>query len=75
MDSENKDDPIIIVDVIPNNNNRLADDRDKGALRLVRVKIISVRTPRYDLGITISRAEGESHTHIVITYFPNPVSP
>ncbi len=72
-DSNNKDDPIINGNVILASY-RPREEREKGMWRPVRMKIISVRTPRYDLVINVSQAEGESHTHVVITYFPNEVS-
>jgi hypothetical protein len=69
FDSNNKDDPVINGNVIL--SNRPSDDRGAGSLRPVKMKVISVRTPRYDLVVNVSRAEGESHTHVVVTYFPN----
>jgi hypothetical protein len=70
FNTENTDDPIINANVMLASN-RPGDERDKGTWRPVRMKVISARTPRYDLVINVSRAEGESHTHVVVTYFPN----
>jgi len=70
MNTENKEDPIINADVLLAST-RPNEERDNGTLRPVQMKVISVRTPRYDLVINVSRAEGESHTHIIVTYFPN----
>ena len=70
FDSDNKDDPIINGNVIQAGY-RPSEDRKNGEWRPVRMKVISVRTPRYDLVINVSRAEGESHTHVVVAYFPN----
>ena len=70
MNTENQDDPIISANVLLASN-RPSNDRDKGPWRPVRMKVISVRTPRYNLVINVSRAEGESHTHVIVTYFPN----
>jgi hypothetical protein len=69
FNSDNKDDPVINGNVIL--SNRPSDDRNAGSLRPVKMKVISVRTPRYDLVVNVSRAESESHTHVVVTYFPN----
>jgi hypothetical protein len=74
MNSEDKDDPIINFDVTLDNT-LPKDDRDKGGARPVRAKVISIRTPRYALAINISRADGEAHTHIIISYFPNEIRP
>jgi hypothetical protein len=72
FDSNNPDDPIINGDVLQAGN-RPSEDRAKGMWRPVKMKVITLRTPRYDLVINISRAEGESHTHVIVTYLPNPV--
>jgi hypothetical protein len=70
FDSDNKDDPIINGNVLLASY-RPSEDRKNGDWRPVRMKVISVRTPRYDLVINVSRADSESHTHVVVTYFPN----
>jgi hypothetical protein len=70
MNTANADDPIINANVMLASG-RPSDDPARGTWRPVRMKVISVRTPRYDLVINVSRAEGESHTHVIVTYFPN----
>lgn len=37
----------------------------------VRTKLISTRTARYSIAVAVARNEGGSHTHILLTYFPN----
>jgi len=69
MNTANKEDPIISASVLLASS-RPPEEHDKGN-RPVQMKVISVRTPRYDLVINVSRAEGEGFTHIVVTYFPN----
>jgi len=53
---------------------RRSEEREKGMWHPVRMKVVSVRTPRYHLVINVSRAEGESHTHVIVTYLPNPLN-
>jgi hypothetical protein len=70
VNTANQDDPVINGNVMLASD-RPSDDRAQGRWRPVRMKVISVRTPRYDLVLNVSRADGESHTHVVVTYFPN----
>ena len=42
----------------------------KSEPRPVVVRILVNRTKGHDLTLVISRAKGEDHTHIALTYFP-----
>jgi hypothetical protein len=55
-------------------SNHLRDDvndaNDSQKSRSVRAKCLSRRCPSYDLTVFITRADDESHTHIVLLYDP-----
>ena len=54
---------------------RASDSRqmtDGVSPRKVRVWAFEVRSQVYDLNVVVNRAEGEAHTHVIITYDPKP---
>ncbi len=73
FNTANPDDPFINMAAMPSSF-RLQDFKEKSKSQGVKMKAITVRTPRYGLVINISRADHETNTYILITYFPNPQS-